>query len=289
MTLEQLRIFVAVADCLNMTSAAQALNLTQPSVSAAIAALEGRHQLQLFDRVGRGLALSEAGRVFLPEARAVLACAQNAASALDDLAGLRRGTLRIAASQTVATYWLPARMARFSELWPAISLVLRVTNTKDAGAAVLAGNADLGFVEGEVNEPLLDHQLVGEDRLGVLARADHPLVASKLTEADLRDAAWVLREGGSGTRAHLAETLGKVGLGISDLNVRLELPSNGAVLEALAAGGMIGAVSELAAASRIAAGQIVRLDWPFPPREFTQLRHRARRMSSAAQAFLKII
>ena len=288
MTLEQLRIFVAVADILNMTRAAQALNLTQPSVSAAIAALEGRHRLHLFDRVGRGLELSEAGRVFLPEARAVLASAQNAASALDDLAGLRRGSLRIAASQTVATYWLPARMARFAELWPAISLVLQVSNTKEAGEAVLAGDVDLGFVEGEVREPLLDQTLVGQDRLGLFARPDHPLVAGKLAESDLRNAAWVLREDGSGTRAHFVEALGKVGLTIGDLKVRLELPSNGAVLEALAAGGMIGAVSELAAASRSSAGQIAKLDWGFPPRGFTQLRHRARRISSATQAFLEI-
>ena len=288
MTLEQLRIFVVVADCLNMTRAAQTLNLTQPSVSAAIAALEGRHKLQLFDRVGRGLELSEAGRVFLTEARAVLASAQNAASALDDLAGLRRGSLRIAASQTVATYWLPARMARFAEIWPAISLVLQVSNTREAGAAVLAGDADLGFVEGEVNEPLLDHQIVGGDCLGLFARGDHSLVANKPSEQDLRSAAWVMRERGSGTRVHLAEALGNVGLAIGDLHVRLELPSNGAVLEALAAGGMIGAVSELAAASRIAAGQIARLDWAFPPRPFTRLRHRARRMSNAAEAFLQV-
>jgi DNA-binding transcriptional ArsR family regulator len=66
MTLEQLRIFVEVAQSLNMTRAAQALNLTQPSVSAAIAALEGRHGLRLFDRVGRSIELSEAGERSCP-------------------------------------------------------------------------------------------------------------------------------------------------------------------------------------------------------------------------------
>ena len=73
MTLEQLRIFVAVAERLHMTRAAEALNLTQSAVSAAVAALEARHGTQLFDRVGRGLALNAAGAAFLPEARAVLA------------------------------------------------------------------------------------------------------------------------------------------------------------------------------------------------------------------------
>ena len=87
MTLEQLRIFVAVAERLHMTRAAEALHLTQSAASAAVAALEARYGAKLFDRVGRGLALSDAGAAFLPEAQAVLARAEAAAQALDDLAG----------------------------------------------------------------------------------------------------------------------------------------------------------------------------------------------------------
>src|SRR3546814_1957354 len=73
MTLDQLRIFVAVAEREHVTQAARALNLTQSAVSAAIATLEDRHGAHLFDRVGRGITLPEAGRAFLPEARAGLA------------------------------------------------------------------------------------------------------------------------------------------------------------------------------------------------------------------------
>jgi len=102
MTLEQLRIFVAVAERLHMTRAAEALHLTQSAVSAAVAALEARYGVRLFDRVGRGLALNATGAAFLPEARAVLAQAEAAEQALDDLAGLRRGTVRLFASQTIA-------------------------------------------------------------------------------------------------------------------------------------------------------------------------------------------
>ena len=75
MTLEQLRIFIAVAERQHMTRAAEALHLTQSAASAGVAALEARYGARLFDRVGRGLVLSEAGRVFLPEAKAVLAAA----------------------------------------------------------------------------------------------------------------------------------------------------------------------------------------------------------------------
>ena len=73
MTLEQLRIFVATAGALSMTRAAEYLRLTQPAVSAAVAALEARHSVRLFDRVGRRLELTEAGRVLYSEAESILA------------------------------------------------------------------------------------------------------------------------------------------------------------------------------------------------------------------------
>src|SRR5215469_1291167 len=124
MTLEQLRIFVAVADALSMTRAAERLHLTQPAVSAAIAALEERYATPLFNRVGRRLELTEGGRLFLPEASSVLASASDARRVLNDLNGLARGDVRIASSQTVATYWLPRRMAQFAASAPNIQLHL---------------------------------------------------------------------------------------------------------------------------------------------------------------------
>ena len=98
MTLEQLRVFVAVAERQHVTRAAEALNLAQSAASAAIAALEARHGAKLFNRVGRGIALTEAGTLFLAEARAILARVEAAELVLSDLGGLLRGTLAIQAS-----------------------------------------------------------------------------------------------------------------------------------------------------------------------------------------------
>ncbi|MGA7972648.1 MAG: LysR family transcriptional regulator, partial [Pseudolabrys sp.] len=106
MTLEQLRIFVAVAACEHVTRAAESLRLTQSAVSAAISALESRYNVSLFDRVGRRIELNESGRLFLGEARAVLARAAAAELALSEMSGLKRGTLSVYASQTIASYWL---------------------------------------------------------------------------------------------------------------------------------------------------------------------------------------
>ena len=99
MTLEQLRIFVAIAERQHVTATARALNLTQSAVSNALAALEERHAIRLFDRIGRGIVLNENGRLFLGEARAVIARAALAEAVLADLGSLRRGRLGICASQ----------------------------------------------------------------------------------------------------------------------------------------------------------------------------------------------
>jgi DNA-binding transcriptional LysR family regulator len=272
-----------------MTRAAEALNLTQSAASAAVAALEARYGAKLFDRVGRGLVLSDAGEAFLPEAQAVLARAAAAAQALDDLAGLKRGRIAIHASQTIASYWLPPRLARFAEAHPGIALDVRVGNTAQVAKVVRDGEADLGFVEGRVTEPSLDHARVGADRLAVVAAANHPLsVGHKTTSiADLLAADWVLREEGSGTRSEFERALEAGGVDFGALKVRLALPSNEAVLGAVASSGMLSAISELAAAPLISAGRVTALAFGLPERAFELITDKRRRRSRAARAFLQ--
>src|SRR5258707_7746796 len=120
MTLEQLRIFVGVAERQHVTQAAHALNLAQSAASHAIAALEARHDPRLFDRVGRHIELTEAGRAFLAEARAVLARAEAAELALSEFGNLKRGTLSVQASQT--SYWLPRHLVAFRRAYPQIQI-----------------------------------------------------------------------------------------------------------------------------------------------------------------------
>src|ERR1700683_4902887 len=150
MTLEQLRIFVAVADKQHVTRAACELNLTQSATSAAVAALEERYGVKLFDRIGRGIVLTHTGRSFLSEARAVLAHAHSAEQALRDIAGLKGGKLVVAASQTVANYWLPARLQAFQATHPGIDIRIRIANTERVAADVRESVADIGFVEGDI-------------------------------------------------------------------------------------------------------------------------------------------
>ncbi|EHH68698.1 LysR family transcriptional regulator [Gluconobacter morbifer] len=290
MTLEQLRIFVTVAKTLNMRVAAERLCLTQPAVSAAVAALEAKYGIKLFDRIGRSLELNEMGRAFLPDAHRVLATMSNAIQTIEDISGLVRGKLRVVASQTVASYWLPQRLARFASHYPDIELELRLGNTAQATTVVLTGEADLGFVEGYVDEASLVREKVGSDGFGFYSAPGHSLTIHSLSRVALMEAQWVLREEGSGTRNHL-ETCLRTGfdLDLSDLTVRLVLPSNDAVMEAVSESELITAVSHLAAAPRVRAGIIQALDSTSFKRDFYMLRHRSRRMGRAAEAFLHFI
>lgn len=290
MTLEQLRIFVAVAEREHMSQAAAALNLTQSAVSAAIASLEERHNIKLFDRIGRGISLTEAGRILLTQARIVLASAATAERALDDLAGLNRGTLTLAASQTVANYWLPPRMHQFRIAHPGVALQLTIGNTESVATAVKEQVADLGFVEQEVDDPALAMQAVAIDELVIVAS---PTIAAKFQgtpeNSQLLAAPWVFRESGSGTRARLVSALRDQGIDPETLQIILELPSNEAVRAAVEDGAGIAALSRQVVASALNNGTLKFFSIPLPSRRFILLRHRERSASHTERAFSRFL
>lgn len=288
MTLEQLRIFVAVAEREHVTQAARDLNLTQSATSAAVAALEARYQTKLFDRVGRRIALTDAGRLFLVEARAVLARAATAELVLADLAGLKRGSLHLAASQTVGNYWLPKIIRAFRQKHPGLSVMLSMGNTETVAGMVREGTANLGFVEGDVEEPSLSVTAVAEDEMVLVAPADHPL-AGKTGSIDLRSARWVLREHGSGTRSILAGMLRENGVAMSDIDIELVLPTNESVLAAVAAGAGVTVISRLVAASALEAGSLAAVEYPIPRRRFFMLRHKEHYVTAAEREFTRLI
>jgi DNA-binding transcriptional LysR family regulator len=285
MTLEQLRIFIAVAEKQHVTQAAGKLNLTQSATSAAVAALETRYGIKLFDRVGRGIVLTQTGRDFLNEAREVVARAKAAAQVLDDLAGLKRGSLIVAASQTVANYWLPQRIEAFRRAYPGIDLHVTIANTEQVARAVNQGDADLGFVEGEVEDPSLAIRKMEGDSLALVVGANHPWTGkTRITPKLLTETCWILRERGSGTRSMFEAALKTFAVKLSDLDIRLELPSNEAVRAAVESGDCATAISDLVVVLSLAAGTLHRVKIDLPKRSFFALRHKERYASQAEKA-----
>lgn len=290
MTLEQLRIFVAVAEREHVTRAAEALGLTQSAVSSAIAVLEAHYQLALFHRIGRRIELSAEGRLFLDEARALLLQSATAERLLSDLSGLKWGRVSVQASQTIASYWLPVRLMSFHQTFPQVAVDLSIGNTAQVAKAVGNGSAELGFVEGRVDDPCLELWEVDRDRLVVVVAPSHPWARKKrLTPADIASSGWILRESGSGTRSEFERAIGAYGISAERIHVTLELPSNEAIRTAVEAGAGATAMSELVVAPALRSGTLVSVPFDMPERIFHIVQHHTRYRSRAGSAFRELI
>jgi DNA-binding transcriptional LysR family regulator len=287
MNLDQLRVFVAVAEHAHVTRAAESLGMSQSAVSATIKSLESSCGLALFNRVGRSIELSHVGSRFLPEAKAVLDRASAARLFLDNASQTVAGTVSIAASQTIASYWLPRRLAAFHEIHPGVRLDVTIGNTRQVEAAVLDGTADVGLVEGRTRSNLLQRVRVDTDRLVMVfaPEADGAAVGAR-DPIDLTAFRWIVREGGSGTREGLEDYLAQQGKSLDDLRVFLVLPSNEAIRQAVEAGAGATVISEHVVVDSIARGAVQAADLPLPDREFVLITHVDRR-ASLAQSTLK--
>ncbi|TXN74565.1 LysR substrate-binding domain-containing protein, partial [Methylobacterium sp. WL8] len=174
--------------------------------------------------------------------------------------------------------------------YPEIAIRLAVGNTTDAADAVRAGTAELGFVEGALDDPTLASTTIARDQLVLVVAPTHPFTgATALEPEDLAGADWVLREAGSGTRSAFEAALTEAGLAVARLRVTLELPSNEAVRAAVEAGGGAAVLSETVVAAALQAGTLVRAAFDLPSRPFRVLRHKERYRSRAADALLDLI
>jgi DNA-binding transcriptional LysR family regulator len=285
MTLDQLRIFVAVAERGHMTKAARLLGISQSAASSAIRALEQQHGVQLFNRVGRNIELAETGHRFLPEAKAVLDRAAAASHVLEHVSQTVTGSLSIAASQTIASYWLPRRLASFHEAYPAVRLSVTIGNTRQVEANVLDGAADLGLVEGRTESDILRRVKVDTDRLMLVVASSHKSIAELSPgRPDITGLRWIIREGGSGTREVLEDLARREGISITDLRIFLVLPSNEAVRQAVEAGAGATIISELVVARAVAEGSLRAVPLELPNRDFAMITHRDRQASLAQMA-----
>jgi len=288
MTFEQIIIFTEVAEREHLTRAAEALHLTPSAVSSAIRKLEDFYSVKLFDRVGRGIVLTMEGRQFLEEARATLARIRAAERVLGELGGLERGALSVYASQTIASYFLPPVLMRFHARYPGIELELSIGNTATVADAVANGEAELGYIEGTLDNPLLRKRHITDDALVVVVGPEHPLADGRVvTPGELaRQTSWVLREDGSGTRSEFEYGMAAFGIPAEALTVVMSLPSNEAVLSAVRASHAATAISGSVAAPWLASGGLKRVNFDLPSRAFQLLSHKERHLSKAAEALV---
>lgn len=176
MDLASLDTFIAIAETGSFSAAAARLHLSQPAISKRIAALEMQLNTRLFDRIGREISLTEAGRALLPRARQVLSVLDDTRRALSNLQGDISGRLTLATSHHIGLHRLPPLLRAFTKAHPKVALDIRFLDSEVAYDAVLQGRIELAVITlaPQTNAPLLA-QPVWQDALDFVAAPEHPL------------------------------------------------------------------------------------------------------------------
>ncbi len=291
MTFRHLEAFVQVAARASFTRAAEALYVTQPTVSGQIKELEEELGESLFDRLPRAVALTEAGRLLLPLAREVLAARERLGEQAAEYRGLSWGRLTVAVSTIPGECFLPPLLAAFLTAHPGISVSLRVTSSLEVLRQVAAGEAALG-VTGERDEAAeLSFEPLWSDRVGLYAGAG-VVPGPRVALAELGRIPLVHREEGSGTRHAVEAALRAQGFPPAGLRVVLEVGSTAAVKSAVVAGVGAAFLSDVAVAAEVAAGRLrpVAVEGFSPvERRFYAVWDPQRARSPAARAFLDAV
>lgn len=285
-TLRQLEVFLAVARSQNISRAAEALSMSQSAVSGSLSDFEDHFDIQLFDRIGKRIQLNELGRTLRPRAEALLAQAQDLERSLKQHSEI--GRLQIGATLTIGNYIAVELMARFMREQPGARVTLEVANTADIVQKVANFELDIALVEGELTHPELEITPWLEDELAVFCAPQHPLAQrSALTDSDLLEAVWILRETGSGTRQTFERATHDL---LSQLNIMLELQHTEAIKRAVEAGLGIGCISRVALKDAFQRGSLVPL--AVPQRDFRRhfyfVIHRHKYRSPGIQRWLAL-
>ena len=271
-TLEQIRSFVAVAEHEHISRAAASLFLTQAAVTQQVRHFERAVGLQLLERDGRRVRLTDAGRSLADACRAAL----RAVEVMDDTAKamkeLEAGSLHVGASPTCATYYLPPHLAEFTRRHPGVKLSVIVEPSAELNRQVLAGTLDCAILEGAPDPALVAFELT-RDELVVVAHRDHPL--SRLRRVASTDLAGHLYLG-RGPEWSAEQTVRDM---LGEAYDRLEVLSLGHpeyVRAAAIAGLGFAALPKRAVAADVASGVLKRL--PIPPslRPITAVRRKGR-------------
>ncbi len=289
-TLRQLQIFRAIALTGSTTAAALSVPLSQSATSTALTELERGLQARLFDRVGKRLLLNDSGRTLLPLALGVLDGARNIESAFASSEAGPRVDLRLFASTTIGNYVLPKLLSSFGASVPAARLDVRIGNTLEVINAVCEFSTDLGLIEGPCHVPDVIIKSWFEDELVIVAAPLHPLAkaatSGKITIAQLRQAPWLLREPGSGTREAVELALLPHGLNIQ---ATMTLGSSESIKNSVAEGLGVACLSRSVVQDLLAAKRLIVLATRLPrlTREFALIHHRNKTLSAALHSFMQ--
>ena len=257
-SLRQLEIFLAIARFQNISRAAESLHMSQSAASAALQNLEQGYNISLFDRIGKKLELNEVGNTLRSKAELLVSHAHEFDEALQGHNEI--GHLTLGASFTIGNHLAVTYLAGYLADHPEAQVDINVANSSDVAAQVLNFEVDIGMIEGEIKHRELELIPWREDNLVVFCSPEHPLSKrASLTDNDIKQARWILREPESGARQTFNRAL--AGL-MPDLDVYLEFKHNEAIKKAVEAGLGIGCLSEIVLQNNFKTGDLVPLKLP---------------------------
>ncbi|HEX2986638.1 MAG TPA: LysR family transcriptional regulator [Chloroflexota bacterium] len=289
MNLEQLRSFRAVAQEGGFSRAADALFLTQSTVSMQVATLERELGVKLFHRMGRRVVLSHAGESMLGYAGRILSQVDESRKTMASFRGLAAGELLVGASLTIGSYLLPELFGRFHKLHEGVRLLVDIAPTPRQVEQIVSGKMDLGLVEGPVGSPELVVEPFFIDQLALIVPPEHRWVGrSSVAVEELQEEPFLEREPTSGTREIVHGRLAEYGI---ELKPVLELGSPEALKRAVRAGLGVAIVSRATLELELRTGLLVSLHVSGVEltRPFYTVVHKDRYVSPPLAAFLELL
>ncbi|SDX75678.1 DNA-binding transcriptional regulator, LysR family [Allochromatium warmingii] len=284
LSLRQLRVFEAVARHNSYTRAAAELHLSQPAASMQVRQLEDEIGLPLFERLGKQVVLTEAGREVFQSSRLINQSLREMQEVLESLKGVSRGSLRIAVASTV-NYFAPRLLAIFQQRHPKIGLRLDVTNRESLVQMLDSNSVDLVLMGVPPRNVEVESEAFMDNPLVIIAPPDHPLAGERtIPLARLAEETFVMREEGSGTRQAMERFFSERG---QTIRHGMQMTRNEAVKQAVRSGLGLSVVSLHTIELELETRRLVTLDVEgFPDRrQWYLVYRRGKRLSPAASAF----
>ncbi len=258
--LMRIETFLHTAENLSFSKAARSLHLSQPTVSHHIKKLEQELGVDLFERQGSSIRLTDAGRLLIPWARKIVRDSVEMQEMMASLQEGIAGSLRIACSTTAGKYILPQLAARFSKRHPMINVRILRCAPESVVLNLLDGEASLGVASFEIQDREVELQNFFEDSISVIVPKSHPFAdREKVLPEELIDEPIIMREEASGTRRVVLTELAKHDISYNDLNIFMQIGNAEAIVQTVAAGYGISFVSKLATACPIKRGSVVNI------------------------------
>jgi len=292
--LRQLEIFCRVVELKSFSKAAEAVYLTQASVSERIAGLENSVGARLLDRLGRQIVPTKAGELLYRHATKLMDMKKNLRQEMEGFLGLKHGEISLGGSTIPGEYILPGLIGRFYQQYPNISVKLTVSDTAEIERLILQGRLELGVIGSKPLSKELIHSDLWRDELVLVVNAGHRWTLKKTVSVnELLEEPFILREDGSGTQTILDSALRAAGVdGIHSLKAAASLGSSTAVKEGIKSGIGVSILSLRAVETEIKSGVLKAInikDLPPIKRSFYLIRDKRRVSSPACRVMFEFL